>query len=137
VCKLCHNKSMHKITFSNNIVLRNTRNIWNVQTNVQKVIETPQNACILPYPAQHKQTANWHSVIFIPTCYPWTSKNISFSTIISRFCIVTLLRICGLRNSSAILATLKIMIDTDIDKIFRIYYIICKTASKNWPTLTV
>jgi len=38
---------------------------------------------------------------------PLTSKNISFSTIISWFCIVTLLRLCGLRNSSAILATIK------------------------------
>ena len=52
-------------------------------------------------------TANWHSVISIPTCFPSTSKNVSFSTIISWFCIVTLLRLCGLRNSSAILATLK------------------------------
>ena len=32
--------------------------------------------------------------------------NISFWTIISWFCTVTLLRLCGLRNSSAILATL-------------------------------
>jgi len=51
--------------------------------------------------------ANWHPVISIPTCFPSTSKNISFSTIISWFCTVTLLRLCGLRNSSAILATLK------------------------------
>jgi len=43
---------------------------------------------------------NMYFVIFL-------SKNISFSTIISWFCIVTLLRLCGLRNSSAILATLK------------------------------
>jgi len=44
-------------------------------------------------------------------------KNISFSTIISWFCTVTLLRLCGLWNSSAILATLKILIDIDIDTI--------------------
>jgi len=42
-------------------------------------------------------TANWHSVISIPTCFLSTSRNISFSTIISWFCIVTLLRLCGLR----------------------------------------
>jgi len=60
-------------------------------------------------------TAIWHSVISIPTCFPSTPKNISFSTIISWFCIVTLLRLCGLRNSSAILARLKhILIDIDI-----------------------
>jgi len=59
--------------------------------------------CITPM----ELTANWHSLISIPTCFPSTSKNISFSTIISWFCIVTLLRLCGLRNSSAILDTLK------------------------------
>ena len=47
------------------------------------------------------------TVISIPTCFPSTPKYISFSTIISWFYTVTLLRLCGLRNSSAILATLK------------------------------
>jgi len=46
-------------------------------------------------------------LISISTCLPSTPQNISFSKIISWFCIVTLLRLCGLCNSSAILATLK------------------------------
>jgi len=38
------------------------------------------------------------------------------------FCIVTLLRLCGLRNSSAILATLKIFIDIDTDHFMVLSY---------------
>ena len=50
--------------------------------------------------------AIWHSINSIPTCLLSTPKTFTFSTIISWFCTVTLLRLCGLRNSSAILATL-------------------------------
>ena len=53
-------------------------------------------------------TAILHSTISIHTCFLSTPKNISFSTVISWFCIATLLRLCGLRKGSAILATLNI-----------------------------
>ena len=58
--------------------------------------------CVTPM----ELTAIWHLVISIPSCFSSTPKNISFLTIISWFCIVTL-RLCGLRHSSAILAALK------------------------------
>jgi len=46
--------------------------------------------------------------IFFSVCLPSTSENISFSPVFSRHCALITLRPRGLRNSFAILATLKI-----------------------------
>ena len=44
----------------------------------------------------------WHPVISFSACFSSTSKNISLSSVLSRYrpSTVTLLRLCGLRNSS-------------------------------------
>ena len=49
-----------------------------------------------------------HPSIFFSVCLPSTTENISFSPVFSWHCALTTLRPRGLRNSFAILATLKI-----------------------------
>ena len=48
----------------------------------------------------------WHPIIPVSARLPSTSENIPFSSVFSQHSSVTLLRLRGLRNSSAILATL-------------------------------
>jgi len=56
--------------------------------------------------------AIWHPVIPVSARLLPTSNTISFFPIFSQYSSVTLLHLCGLRNSSAVLATLKNLIDT-------------------------
>ena len=48
---------------------------WSVQCRVRVFMDSLHHS--------YEVTANWHSVISIPTCFPSTPKNISFSSIIS------------------------------------------------------